>query len=256
MFKMKYDLVQLIKDRMSGLKGNEVVCKLLDFFLKESYSANPFMLTDDIIHMGDGAQITIYNDNNIDIAKTNEEIGVEENIRFSIIDNNSFNIFYANYIVNGNNPLIKSFNLSFFNNKLSSAVITEWDFSEKMETLILIIANILATINPKIDYYKEIKQLIDEWSDKNIIEHYKILSVDDKKITTYEDDLLLEHPLDKEIADVIDEFFDFSKKVYSKSNQAMYESLLTVEDSIENINAPKERQYILLNNRKIKRDDN
>ena len=37
---------------------------------------------------------------------------------------------------------------------------------------------------------------------------------------------------------------------YSKVNQAMYDSLLTVEDSIENINTPKERQYILINNRK------
>ena len=38
----------------------------------------------------------------------------------------------------------------------------------------------------------------------------------------------------------------FSNQIYTKSNQAMYESLLTVE----NINTPKERQYILLNNRK------
>ena len=101
-------------------------------------------------------------------------------------------------------------------------------------------------MNPNIDYYEEIKQLIDRWFDENIIAHYKILNVDDKKITTYEDDMLLEEPLDKEIIDVLDGFFDFFNEAYSKSNQAMYESLLTVE----NINAPKERQYILLNNRK------
>ena len=243
---MKYDLVQLIKDRMPNLEGNEVVCKLLDYFLKDNYSWDLFILADDRISLEDGTGMTIYNDDNIEIVKTNEEIGVEEDIRFNIIDNNSFDIFYCNYIVNGNNHLVKSFNLSVFNNKLSKAIISEWDFSKEMEILLHIISSILATINPNIDYYEEIKQLIDRWFDENIIAHYKILNVDDKKITTYEDDMLLEEPLDKEIIDVLDGFFDFFNEAYSKSNQAMYESLLTVE----NINAPKERQYILLNNRK------
>ena len=243
---MKYDLVQLIKDRMPCLEGNEVVCKLLDYYLKDNYSSNLFILADDRIVLKNGTYMIIYNDNNIDIAKINEEVGVEENIRFNIIDDNSFDIFYCNYIVNGNNHLVKSFNLSVFNNKLSRAVISEWDFSKEMEILLHIISSILATINPNIDYYEEIKQLIDRWFDENIIAHYKILNVDDKKITTYEDDMLLEEPLDKEIIDVLDGFFDFFNEAYSKSNQAMYESLLTVE----NINAPKERQYILLNNRK------
>ena len=243
---MKTDLVQLIKDRMPCLEGNKVVCKLLDYFLKDIYSSNLFILADDRIVLKNGTYMIIYNDNNIDIAKINEEVGVEENIRFNIIDDNSFDIFYCNYIVNGNNHLVKSFNLSVFNNKLSKAIISEWDFSKEMEILLHIISSILATINPNIDYYEEIKQLIDRWFDENIIAHYKILNVDDKKITTYEDDMLLEEPLDKEIIDVLDGFFDFFNEAYSKSNQAMYESLLTVE----NINAPKERQYILLNNRK------
>lgn len=246
MFKMKVDLLQLIKDRIPGLEGNEVVCKLLDYYLKDNYSSNLFILADDRIVLKNGTYMIIYNDNNIDIAKINEEVGVEENIRFNIIDDNSFDIFYCNYIVNGNNHLVKSFNLSVFNNKLSKAIISEWDFSKEMEILLHIISSILATINPNIDYYEEIKQLIDRWFDENIIAHYKILNVDDKKITTYEDDMLLEEPLDKEIIDVLDGFFDFFNEAYSKSNQAMYESLLTVE----NINAPKERQYILLNNRK------
>ena len=190
---------------MPSLEGNEVVCKLLDSFLKDSYFSKPF-----------------------------------------ILDDNSFDIFYCNYVVNGNYPLVKSFNLSFYNNKLSSAIISEWDFSKETGILLHIIANILATIKPNIDYYKEIKQLIDKWSDENIIAHYKILSVDDRKITTDEDDVLLEQPLDKEIVEILDGFFDFYREEHSKSNQAMYESLLTVE----NINAPKERQHILLNNRK------
>ena len=243
---MKVDLLQLIKDRIPGLEGNEVVCKLLDYYLKDNYSSNLFILADDRIVLKNGTYMIIYNDNNIDIAKINEEVGVEENIRFNIIDDNSFDIFYCNYIVNGNNHLVKSFNLSVFNNKLSKAIISEWDFSKEMEILLHIISSILANINPNIDYYEEIKQLIDRWFDENIIAHYKILNVDDKKITTYEDDMLLEEPLDKEIIDVLDGFFDFFNEAYSKSNQAMYESLLTVE----NINAPKERQYILLNNRK------
>ena len=243
---MEVDLLQLIKDRMPGLEGNEVVCKLLDYYLKDNYSSNLFILADDRIVLKNGTYMIIYNDNNIDIAKINEKVGVEENIRFNIIDDNSFDIFYCNYIVNGNNHLVKSFNLSVFNNKLSKAIISEWDFSKEMEILLHIISSILATINPNIDYYEEIKQLIDRWFDENIIAHYKILNVDDKKITTYEDDMLLEEPLDKEIIDVLDGFFDFFNEAYSKSNQAMYESLLTVE----NINAPKERQYILLNNRK------
>ena len=246
---MKYDLLQLIKDRMLSLEGNEVVCKLLDSFLKDSYYSKPFILDDDRIKLEDGTDMIIYNDMNIEIVKTNEEIGVEEDIRFNIIDKNSFDIFYCNYDVNGNKPLVKSLNLSFFNNKLSRAIISEWDFSREMEGLLHIIANILATINPNMDYYEEIKQLIDKCSDTNIIEHYKILSVDDKKITIYEDDMLLKEPLDKEIVEVLDGFFDFSKEEHSKSNQAMYESLLMVE----NINTPKERQYILLNNRKIKK---
>ena len=247
---MKTDLVQLIKDRMPCLEGNKVVCKLLDYFLKDIYSSNLFILADDRIVLENGTRMIIYNDNNIDIAKTNEEIGVEENIRFNIIDDNSFDIFYSNYDIDGNKPLVKSFNLSFLNNKLSSAVISEWDFSSEMEGLLHYIASILATINPNMDYYEEIKQLIDKYSDTNIIAHYKILSVDDKKITTDEDDVLLEEPLDKDIIEVLDGFFGFSKEEHSKVNQAMYDSLLTVEDSIENINAPKERQYILLNNRK------
>ena len=250
MFKMEVDLLQLIKDRMPNLEKNDVVCKLLDYFLKDNYSSNLFTLSDEMISLKDGTYIIIYNDNNIDIAKTNEEIGVEENIRFNIIDNNSFDIFYCNYDVNGNKPLVKSFNLSFLNNKLSRAVISEWDFSKEMELLLSRIASILATINPNMDYYEEIKQLIDKCSATNIIAHYKILSVDDKKITTDEDDVLLEEPLDKDIIEVLDGFFDFSKEEHSKSNQAMYDSLLTVEDSIENINTPKERQYILINNRK------
>ncbi len=250
---MKYDLVQLIKDRMPNLEGNEVVCKLLDSFLKDNYSSDLFILADDRISLEDGTGMTIYNDDNIEIVKTNEEIGVEEDIRFNIIDNNSFDIFYCNYDVNGNKPLVKSFNLLAFNNKLSRAVISEWDFFREMEGILHIIANILATINPNIDYYKEVKQLIDKCSDENIIAHYKILSVDDRKITTDEDDVLLEQPLDKEIVEVLDGFFDFSKEEHSKSNQAMYESLLLM---VENINTSKERQYILLNNRKIKRDDN
>ena len=113
---------------MPSLEGNEVVCKLLDSFLKDSYFSKPF-----------------------------------------ILDDNSFDIFYCNYVVNGNYPLVKSFNLSFYNNKLSSAIISEWDFSKETGILLHIIANILATIKPNIDYYKEIKQLIDKWSDENII---------------------------------------------------------------------------------------
>lgn len=247
---MEVDLLQLIKDRMPNLEKNDVVCKLLDYFLKDNYSSNLFTLSDEMISLKDGTYIIIYNDNNIDIAKTNEEVGVEEDIRFNIIDDNSFDILYCNYDVNGNKPLVKSFNLSVFNNKLSSAVISEWDFSREMEGLLPYISNILATINPNMDYYEEIKQLIDKCSATNIIAHYKILSVNDKKITTDEDDVLLEEPLDKDIIEVLDGFFDFSKEEHSKSNQAMYDSLLTVEDSIENINTPKERQYILINNRK------
>lgn len=247
---MKVDLLQLIKDRMSSLEKNEVVCKLLDYFLKDSYSLNLFILDHDMIKLEDGTYIDIYNDANINIARVNEEVGVEESVRFNIIDDNGFDMFYCNYDVNGNNPLVKSFNLSFLNNKLSRAVISEWDFSREMGILLPDIVSILATINPNMDYYEEIKQLIDKCSDKNIISHYKILSVDDRKITTYEDDMLLEESLDKEIVDVLDDFFDFSNEVYSKSNQAMYKSLLIAEDSIKNINASKERQYILLNNRK------
>lgn len=250
MFKMKVDLLQLIKDRMSSLEKNEVVYKLLDYFLKDSYSLNLFILDHDMIKLEDGTYIDIYNDDNINIARVNEEVGVEESVRFNIIDDNGFDMFYCNYDVNGNNPLVKSFNLSFLNNKLSRAVISEWDFSREMEIFLPNIVSILATINPNMDYYEEIKQLIDKCSDKNIISHYKILSVDDRKITTYEDDMLLEGSLDKEIVDVLDDFFDFSNEVYSKSNQAMYKSLLIAEDSIKNINASKERQYILLNNRK------
>lgn len=247
---MKVDLLQLIKDRMSSLEKNEVVYKLLDYFLKDSYSLNLFILDHDMIKLEDGTYIDIYNDDNINIARVNEEVGVEESVRFNIIDDNGFDMFYCNYDVNGNNPLVKSFNLSFLNNKLSRAVISEWDFSREMGILLPNIVSILATINPNMDYYEEIKQLIDKCSDKNIISHYKILSVDDRKITTYEDDMLLEGSLDKEIVDVLDDFFDFSNEVYSKSNQAMYKSLLIAEDSIKNINASKERQYILLNNRK------
>lgn len=247
---MKVDLLQLIKDRMSSLEKNEVVYKLLDYFLKDSYSLNLFILDHDMIKLEDGTYIDIYNDDNINIARVNEEVGVEESVRFNIIDDNGFDMFYCNYDVNGNNPLVKSFNLSFLNNKLSRAVISEWDFSREMGILLPDIVSILATINPNMDYYEEIKQLIDKCSDKNIISHYKILSVDDKKITTNEDDMLLEESLDKEIVDVLDDFFDFSNEVYSKSNQAMYKSLLIAEDSIKNINASKERQYILLNNRK------
>ena len=250
MFKMEVYLLQLIKDRIPSLEKNEVVCKLLDYFLKENYSSNLFILDHGMIKLEDGTYIDIYNDDNINIARANEEVGVEESVRFNIIDDNGFDMFYCNYDVNGNNPLVKSFNLSFLNNKLSRAVISEWDFSREMGILLPYIVSILATINPNMDYYKEVKQLIDEYSDKNIIAHYKILSVDDKKITTYEDDFLLEESLNKEIVDVLDDFFDFSNEVYSKSNQAMYKSLLTVEDSIENINPFKERQYILLNNRK------
>lgn len=247
---MKYDLVQLIKDRMSSLEKNDGVCKLLDYFLKDIYSSDLFILADDRMVLEDGSSMTIYNDDNIEIVKANEEIGVEEDIRFNIIDKNSFDIFYCNYDVNGNKPLVKSLNLSFFHNKLSRAIISEWDFSIEMELLLPYISNILATINPNMDYYEEIKQLIDKCSATNIIAHYKILSVDDKKITTDEDDVLLEEPLDKDIIEVLDGFFDFSKEEHSKVNQAMYDSLLTVEDSIENINTPKERQYILINNRK------
>ena len=246
---MEVDLLQLIKDRMPGLEENEVVCKLLDYYLKDNYSSNLFILDDDMIKLEDGTYINIYNDDNIGITKNNEEVRVVENIRFNIIDNNSFDIFYCNYDVNGNKPLVKSFNLSFLNNKLSRAVISEWDFSKEMELLLSRIASILATINPNMDYYEEIKQLIDKCSATNIIAHYKILSVNDKKITTDEDDVLLEEPLDKDIIEVLDGFFDFSKEEHSKVNQAMYDSLLTVEDSIENINTPKERQYILINNR-------
>ena len=122
---MKVDLLQLIKDRIPGLEGNEVVCKLLDYYLKDNYSSNLFILADDRIVLKNGTYMIIYNDNNIDIAKINEEVGVEENIRFNIIDDNSFDIFYCNYIVNGNNHLVKSFNLSVFNNKLSKAIISE-----------------------------------------------------------------------------------------------------------------------------------
>ena len=104
---MKYDLVQLIKDRMPCLEENEVVCKLLDYFLKDIYSSDLFILADDRIVLEDGSSMTIYNYDHIEIVKGNEEIGVEEDIRFNIIDTNSFDIFYCNYDVNGNKPLVK-----------------------------------------------------------------------------------------------------------------------------------------------------
>ena len=78
-----------------------------------------------------------------------------------------------------------------------------------MEGVLPYIADILAIISSNINYYEEIKQFIGLYTDENIIEHYKILSMEDSKITTYEDDILLEEPLDKEIIEVLDGFFDF-----------------------------------------------
>ena len=62
MFKMEVYLLQLIKDRIPSLEKNEVVCKLLDYFLKENYSSNLFILDHGMIKLEDGTYIDIYND--------------------------------------------------------------------------------------------------------------------------------------------------------------------------------------------------
>ena len=267
---MKYDLVQLIKDRCKLLEDNPKASDILHSFLKYNYSSEITDIDEYGIDLNDNTFIRVVN-NNIFIEKVREDTLEGEDIKLTLSLNDSFNLSYYNYFKTDNHHVIQSFRLSFTNGEITLANIGEWKYSKESTKISDHIDITLLNIDDfNYDFYKGIKDdVINEiYTDERILpDAYKDLYID-----TYLNEVQLdingatsEEEFDGNLFALINKFSSIKTNDYVDSingyvdtrRQKMTDILLKINDVLENNYTPKERQYILLNgSRKNKRDGN
>ncbi len=201
--------------------------------------------------------------NNIFIDRSKEDTLQGEDIKLALSLDNSFNLSYYNYFKTNNNHVIQSFRMSFINGEVTLANISEWTYSKDTPRISEYIDNTLLNLhNLNNDFYKSINESIvkEIYTDERIIpDTYKDLYID-----TYMNKVLLdinnatsEEEFDGDIFGLISKFSNI--KSIEENDLRMFKMndiLLKINQVLGKDYSPKERQYILLNNRKIKRDDN
>ena len=259
---MKYDLVQLIKDRCKLLEDNPKACDILRSLLKDIPSSKLSYIDEYGMDLFFDIFIRVVN-NNIFIDRSKEDTLQGEDIKLALSLDNSFNLSYYNYFKTNNNHVIQSFRMSFINGEVTLANISEWTYSKDTPRISEYIDNTLLNLhNLNNDFYKSINESIvkEIYTDERIIpDTYKDLYID-----TYMNKVLLdinnatsEEEFDGDIFGLISKFSNI--KSIEENDLRMFKMndiLLKINQVLGKDYSPKERQYILLNNRKIKRDDN
>ena len=126
---MKYDLVQLIKDRCKLLEDNPKAVDILHSFLKYNYSSNIKEIDEYGMDLSDNIFIRVVN-NNIFIDRSKEDALEGEDIKLALSLDNSFSLSYYNYFKTDDNHVIQSFRMSFTNGEITLANIGEWTYSK------------------------------------------------------------------------------------------------------------------------------
>ena len=253
---MKYDLVQLIKDRCKLLEDNPKASDILHSFLKYNYSSEIKEIDEYGMDLSDNIFIRVVN-NNIFIDKTREDTLEGEDIKLTLSLNDSFSLSYYNYFKTDNHHVIQSFRMSFTNGEITLTNIGEWKYSKDSPKISDYIDITLLNIHDfNYDFYRGIKDgVINEiYTDERILpDAYKDLYID-----TYLNEVQLdinnatsEEEFDGNLFTLINKFSNITSiEENDLRRQKMTDILLKINDVLENNYTPKERQYILLNNRK------
>ena len=253
---MKYDLVQLIKDRCKLLEDNPKASDILHSFLKYNYSSEIKEIDEYGMDLSDNIFIRVVN-NNIFIDKTREDTLEGEDIKLTLSLDNSFSLSYYNYFKTDYNHVIQSFRMSFTNGEITLTNIGEWKYSKDSPKISDYIDITLLNIHDfNYDFYRGIKDgVINEiYTDERILpDAYKELYID-----TYLNEVQLdingatsEEEFDGNLFTLINKFSSIKTNGYVDTRrQKMTDILLKINQVLEKNYSSKERQYILLNNRK------
>lgn len=257
---MKTDLVQLIKDRCNLVENNIVVSKILKSYLKDSYTSKIIECNEYSFDLSNGISIRIVN-NDIFIENSDSKSLLGEDMRLTI-NNNSFILSYINNIRTNDKYIIQSFRLYFINKEIVSADIGEYQYGLDVKAIKEYIDNTILNLQfIHSDYYKQLKLYIvnDIYENMRILpDNYKELAFDvtSNKALFNVNDSSEEEEYTGNVFDLIYQFGNIS--LDNSNNTQMVNIILQINNLLEKEKdyTPKERQYILLNNRKIKRDGN
>ena len=255
---MKYDLVQLIKDRCKLLEDNPKACDILRSLLKDIPSSKLSYIDEYGMDLFFDIFIRVVN-NNIFIGSSKEETLEGEDIKLTISLDNSFSLSYYNYFKTDDNHVIQSFRMSFTNGEITLANIGEWTYSKDTPKISEYIDNTLLNLHDfNYDFYKGIKDdVINEiYTDERILpDAYKELYIDTymSKVQLDINNATSEEEYDGNIFGLINKFSNITSIEENDLRRfKMTDILLKINQVLDKDYSPKERQYILLNNRKYK----
>ena len=238
---MKYDLVQLIKDRCKLLEDNPKAVDILHSFLKYNYSSNIKEIDEYGMDLSDNIFIRVVNNN----------------IFLTLSLDNSFSLSYYNYFKTDYNHVIQSFRMSFTNGEITLANISEWTYSKDTPKISEYIDNTLLNLHDfNYDFYKGIKDdVINEiYTDERILpDAYKELYIDTymSKVQLDINNATSEEEYDGNMFGLINKFSNITSIEENDLRRfKMTDILLKINQVLDKDYSPKERQYILLNNRK------
>ena len=175
------------------------------------------------------------------------------------INNNSFILSYINNIRTNDKYIIQSFRLYFINKEIVSADIGEYQYGLDVKAIKEYIDNTILNLQfIHSDYYKQLKLYIvnDIYENMRILpDNYKELAFDvtSNKALFNVNDSSEEEEYTGNVFDLIYRFGNIS--LDNSNNTQMVNIILQINNLLEKEKdyTPKERQYILLNNRKIKK---
>lgn len=253
---MKYDLVQLIKDRCKLLEDNPKACDILRSLLKDIPSSKLSYIDEYGMDLFFDIFIRVVN-NNIFIGSSKEETLEGEDIKLTISLDNSFSLSYYNYFKTDDNHVIQSFRMSFTNGEITLANISEWTYSKDTPKISEYIDNTLLNLHDfNYDFYKGIKDdVINEiYTDERILpDAYKELYIDTymSKVQLDINNATSEEEYDGNMFGLINKFSNITSIEENDLRRfKMTDILLKINQVLDKDYSPKERQYILLNNRK------
>ncbi len=279
MIKMKYNLEQLLKHMCKPLEDNHIASDILLSLLN---SPNVYYYTPEPkrIELSNKKDVIIEKnniliDNDVDIYNSNEFVFEGEDIKLTLLLDNSFSLSYCNCFVTDNNHVIQSFVMSFVNDKVVSENISERVYSRKTPKIIDYLYEILpALYEYAVEYNRDFYDILKYSFVRRIFKEegilpdtYKELFIDTNrnKVSLNIDNAASEEEFDGNMCALINKFSSIKTNDYVDSingnvderRQKMTDILLKINDVLEKNYAPKERQYILLNgSRKNKKDDN
>ena len=253
---MKYDLVQLIKDRCKLLEDNPKACDILCSLIKDIPSSKITDTNEYGMDLSDNIFIRVVKKSRC-IDKTEEETLEGEDIKLALSLNNSFSLSYYNYFKTDDNHVIQSFRMSFINGEITLANIGEWTYSKDTPKISEYIDNTLLNLHDfNYDFYKGIKDdVINEiYTDERLLQDaYKELYIDTymSKVQLDINNATSEEEYDGNMFGLINKFSHITSIEENDLRRfKMTDILLKINQVLYKDYSPKERQYILLNNRK------